>query len=278
MLDDSSSTPKGAPRRAHVPPIHLYRLFRLPAARWVQWTRTVAMAPARRSCDLSKSSPTKRRRPRSLPRAHARHPCLRQRQKVPMAVVTRARTTSRRCAPRGAFAAEMIVGMMEMMGRRMENVKRMKMALEIYAWRVRSLTRGRATTFLPSRVPSRFALLHVEPPIFSHSQTSLIHIHTDSPHPTVKYSRPVLPSSIFHLLSFPSAFPFFLPSFLLHYTACVHDVYILNTLNIRWQKLVSLSLRFTYTSTCNYNLTFLLPRFEGCSPQQITFEKRTNCH
>ena len=233
MLDDSSSTPKGTRRRARVPPIHPCQLFRLPAARWVQWTRTAAMAPARLTCDLSKSSRTKRHRPRSLLRAHARHPCLRQRQKVPMAVVTRVQTTNQRCALRGAFAAEMILGMM-MMGRRMESAKRMRMALEIYAWRVRSLTRDRAATFLPSRVPSR---LHY------YSRTSwllsfpdLAHPYTPIPLTNCKHHFRILALS--YPVKFSISFPF-LPLFLsppfslLHYTACVHDVYILNTLNIR---------------------------------------------
>jgi hypothetical protein len=280
MLDDSSFTPKGTLRRVPVPPIYPYRLFRLHAARWVQWTRTVATAPTRRTCDLSRSSHTKRHRPRSLPRVHTRHPCLKQRQKVPMAVVTRVRTTSRRCALRGVFAAEMIVGMMEMMGRPMENGKRMKMALEIYAWRVRLLTRDRAVTFLLSRVPRR-ALHH-----YKYSRTSsllsfpdLAHPYIPIPSPTVNNTSvfsPCLTQSNFPYLfhSFPSAFPSFL-SFLLHYTACVHDVHILNTLNIRWQKLGSLS---SPLYTYEYIQLQLDLSSEDMLSQQITFGKRTNCH
>lgn len=279
MLDDSSFTPKGTLRRVPVSPIYPYRLFRLHAARWVQWTRTVARAPTRRTCDLFRSSHTKRHRPRSLPRVHTRHPCLKQRQKVPMVVVTRVRTTSRRCALRGVFAAEMIVGMMEMMERPMENGKRMKMVLEIYAWRVRLLTRDRTVTFLLSRVPSRFASLQ-------YSRTSSLLSFPDLAHPSIpipltdckQYFRilavsyPVKFSISFPFLSF--RFSFFL-SFLLHYTACVHDVHILNTLNIRWQKLGFLSSPLYIYEYIQLQLDL---SSEEMLFQQITFGKRTNCH
>src|SRR5258708_32696622 len=113
MLGASSSTPKGPPPPVRDHLIYPYRSFRLVAARWAQWTRTVATAPIHHTCDLSKNSCTTHQRPRSLPRAHVRHPCLRQRQKVPMVVVTkRVRTMNRLCDPRGAFGAEMTLAMM----------------------------------------------------------------------------------------------------------------------------------------------------------------------
>jgi hypothetical protein len=58
------------------------------------------------------------------------------------------RTMSRPCAPRGACAAAMTLGMTVMKGRRME--KRMTMARETCAWRVRLRARGSTSdaTFL----------------------------------------------------------------------------------------------------------------------------------
>ena len=268
MLDDSSFTPKGTLRRVPVSPIYPYRLFRLHAAQWVQWTRSVATAPTRRTCDLSRSSHTKRHRPRSLPRVHTRHPCLKQRQKVPMVVVTRVRTTSRRCALRGVFAAEMIVWMMEMMERPMENGKRMKMVLEIYAWRVRLPTRDRTVTFLLSRVPSRFASLSTVEPLLSHSQTSLIHTYR-FPSPTVNNTSvfsPCLTQSDFPYLfhSFPSAFLFFFLFCCITLRACM--MYTYSILSILGGKSWAFCpLRYTYTSTYNYNLTFLLKK---CFPNK----------
>ena len=174
MHDDSSSMPKGAHPRAPVPPIHPSRLLRLPVARWARWTRTAAMAPARRTCNLSKNSRTKRHAPRLLRHAHERHPCLRQRQRAPMVVVTRVRTMSRPCALRGACAVEMTIEMTVMTALQMESVsKMMKITREICAWRVRLHTRDSAATFpyhesrhysRPPRLTHRFPSLAVNAP------------------------------------------------------------------------------------------------------------------
>jgi hypothetical protein len=55
---------------------------------------------------------------------------------------------SQPCAPRGACAAAMTLGMTMMKGRRMENAKSITMARETCAWRVRLRARGSDATFL----------------------------------------------------------------------------------------------------------------------------------
>lgn len=153
MHDDSSSVPKRALLHASVRPTCLYQPSRLPGAQWAQWTRMVVMAPARRKCDQYKRSRTKRHPRRSPLPALWRHQCLKLRRRAPMVVETgKVQTMNRLCAPRGACAAAMTVGMTAMKGRRMENAriwKRITMAREICAWRVRLRIRGSAANVSP---------------------------------------------------------------------------------------------------------------------------------
>ena len=222
MHDDSSSVLKGTLLHASVRPTRLCQPSRLHVAQWARWTLMAVMAPARRKCDQYKSSRTKRHPRRSRLPALWRQPRRKRRRRAPMVVETRkVRTMNRLCAPRGACAAVMTVGMTVMKGRRTEKTpiwKRITMAREICAWRVRLRIRGSAANvFSASRFLSHLASVdHMSSPFLSCS-VSHVHLHAgliSTVNKRSPYPRPVLPRQLFFPSFFLSFFSFYLFNFL----------------------------------------------------------------